>query len=481
MIVDLFAGAGGASCGIRAALGRDPDVAVNHSPTALAIHEANHPDTLHLAADVWEVDPRETAGGKDVELLWASPDCTHHSRAKGGKPKDSGLRSLAWVVRDWARDVRPRVIIVENVAEFLSWGPLDAAGQPIKERRGETFNQWVGALDLLGYRVEWRVLAACDFGAPTSRRRLFIIAAADGAPITWPEPTHGPGLLPYRSAAECIDWSIPVPSIFDRPKPLAEATQRRIAAGLKRFVLDEPNPFVVPVGTPPSPGAPGLIQTGQGERKGQRPRYLDLHAPLGTVVAGGQRHALTVAKLSTFYGTKHEAGQSVSAPLRTITATGNKHALVLAWLAKHYGGVTGVPFDGRPLDTVTATDHHAVCAAEVGGEQPEKVKAWLTAYYGARHEAGQNLLEPMRTVVGADRFGLCTAAERARSITDIGMRMLEPHELLRAQFGRFAADYDMSAATTKAAKVKAIGNSVCPELAEALVRAQFHGAMREAA
>lgn len=396
MIVDLFAGAGGASCGIRAALGRDPDVAVNHSPTALAIHEANHPDTLHLAADVWEVDPRETAQGRDVELLWASPDCTHHSRAKGGKPKDSGLRSLAWVVRDWARDVRPRVIIIENVAEFLSWGPLDASGQPIKERRGETFGQWVGALDLLGYRVEWRVLAACDYGAPTSRRRLFVIARCDGEPITWPEPTHGPGLLPYRTAAECIDWSLPVPSIFDRPRPLAEATQRRIAAGLKRFITEHPDPFVAPTGS-------------------------------------------------------------------------------YAWVARHYGGMVGADLR-QPLHTITATDHHAVCVAAPGSPTPE-LRAWVTAYYGAEHEAGQDLREPLRTIVGVDRFGLCVVDR----IGMVGMRMMAPGELLRAQFGDFADGYDMRPAKTKKAAVKAIGNSVAPAVSYALVRAQLGDAMRRAA
>ena len=435
MIVDLFAGGGGASRGIEAALGRSPDVAVNHSPVALAIHADNHPRTLHLAADVWEVDPRETTRGRSVDLLWASPDCTHHSRAKGGVPRDSGLRSLAWVVRDWARDVRPRVIIVENVPEFISWGPLDEDGQPVSERKGETFQQWVGALELLGYRVEWRVLTAYDYGAPTSRRRLFIVARGDGEAITWPTKTHGPGLLPYRTAADCIDWTLPVPSIFDRKRPLADATNRRIAAGLKRFVFEHPDPFVVPG------GAPIMIQTSYGEREGQRPRYLDLHAPLGTVVGGGQ-----------------------------------KHALVVAWLAKHFGGVVGVPFDGRPLDTVTGTDHHALCTATIGGAPRPELRAWITAYYGATHEAGQDLRDPLRTVVGADRFALCVA-----DVVDIGMRMLEPHELLAAQFGRFAADYSLAAATTKAAKVKAIGNSVCPEVAEALVRAQFPGAMRRAA
>lgn len=395
MIVDLFAGGGGASRGIRAALGRDPDVAVNHSPVALSLHAANHPGTLHLAADVWEVDPRETAAGRSVDLLWASPDCTHHSRAKGGVPRDSGLRSLAWVVRDWARDVRPRVIIVENVPEFLSWGPLGEDGQPVSERKGETFQQWVGALDLLGYRVEWRVLAACDYGAPTSRRRLFVVARGDGEAITWPAKTHGPGLLPFRSAAECIDWSIPVPPVTGRARPLAAATQRRIAAGLRRFVIEHPDPFIAPTGE-------------------------------------------------------------------------------YAWVARHYGGMVGADLR-QPLHTITATDHHALCVARPGMPTPE-LRAWITAYYGAAHEAGQDLREPLRTIVGVDRFGLCVEA-----LGEVGMRMLSTQELLRAQFGEYAEGYSLDAAPTARARTKAIGNSVVPAVAEALVRAQFPGAMRRAA
>lgn len=460
IIVDLFAGGGGASKGVEAALERPVDIAVNHSATALAVHAANHPHTVHLTSDVWEVDPRTVTRGRPVGLLWASPDCTHFSVAKGGVPRNGKLRSLAWVVRDWARDVRPRVICVENVGEFRTWGPLGPDGRPDKARMGETFEQWRGSLELLGYRVDHRVLNAADFGAPTSRRRLFIVARCDGLPVRWPEPTHGPGRLPYRSAAECIDWSLPCPSIFERKRPLAPKTLRRIAAGLHRFVLTSASPFVVKVNhgglehrtqalaeplttvTASRRGhalvAPSLIQTGYGERPGQRPRSLDLHEPLGTVVAQGQ-----------------------------------KHALVSAFLAKHFTGVVGVPLDGRPLDTVTAQDHHALVTASTAGEHVEDVRAFLTAYYGSAGDAGQDLRAPLRTVTAKHRLGLVTVHGAEFQIADIGMRMLEPHELLAAQFGRHATGYDLSAAKSKADKVRLIGNSVCPEVAEAVVAAQF--------
>lgn len=432
LAVDLFAGGGGASTGIEAALGRPVDVAINHSATALAVHERNHPRTRHFVTSVWDVKPKLATGGKRVGLLWASPDCTHHSRAKGGKPKSRKLRSLAWVVHDWARDTMPDLIVVENVPEFIDWGPLGDDDKPIKARAGETFRQWVCALELLGYDVAHRVLDASHVGAPTKRRRLFVVARCDGQPIRWPEQTHGPGLLPYRTAAECIDWTLPTRSIFGRKKPLASATLRRIAAGLDRFVLSDPDPFVV------GDVAPILIQTGQGERKGQRPRYLDLHQPLNTVVAQGQ-----------------------------------KHAVVCAFLAQHFTGMTGKRLDAGPLPTITAIDHNAVVAAELDGAsgRADQVRAFLTAYYGSKHEAGQDLREPMRTVVARDRFGLVTVGGRDRVITDIGMRMLAPHELLKAQFGRFAESYDLSPAKTTKAKVQLVGNSVCPELAEALVRA----------
>ena len=448
--IDLFAGGGGASEGIRLALGVAPEIAINHDPHAIAMHRINHPGTIHLEASVYDVEPEKAAAGRHVDLLWASPDCTHFSRAKGGKPRKKEIRALAWVVVTWAQRVRPSVICVENVAEFLHWGPLNEHNRVIRKRRGETFKAWVSALEELGYQVEWRVLNAADYGTPTSRKRVFIVARCDGLPIRWPEPTHGPDpeLLPYRTAAECIDWSIPCPSIFERKRPLAEATQRRIAGGIRRYVLEAPRPFLLnlthggrlePIDEPARTitaahrgekalVAPTLIQTGYGERKGQRPRALDIEAPLGTVVAGG-----------------------------------SKHALVAAFLAKHYTGVYGQDLR-QPTGTVTAKDHHALVAA------------FLIKYYGTGGQ-WQTLDEPLHTIVGKARFGLVTVdiGGEQYALVDIGMRMLQPRELARAQ--GFSDDYVLTG--TKTQQIAKIGNSVCPPVARALVESQFHGSPRE--
>ena len=458
IIVDLFAGGGGASEGIRLALGRCPDVAINHDAAAIAMHEANHPSTLHLREDIRTVSPTATVQGRPVALLWASPDCKHFSRAKGGKPREKAIRSLAWAVVDWAREVRPAVICLENVSEFQTWGPLLEDGRVDPARAGETFREFVKALSDLGYAVDWRVLNAADFGAPTSRKRLFLIARCDGFPLTWPTPSHGPGRIPYRTAAECIDWSIPVPSIFvERPvgitdlqefqvtagrrcKPLAEKTMARIAKGIQRFVFDAPRPFIVshygqsvgqsiddPLPTVTAGGmghqslvVPSLIQTGYGERKGQAPRVLDLHSPIGTLVAGGQKHALVAAFLTKFYGTS--TGSDLREPMPTTTAGGTHAGLVAAFLAKHYGGVTGQDLF-HPLGTITAVDHHSLVTVSIEGEP----------HY----------------------------------IADIGMRMLQPRELATAQ--GFRADYMLTG--TKTQQVARIGNSVCPPIAAAIVGA----------
>ncbi len=509
LVVDLFAGGGGASTGLEAALGRRVDIAVNHSATALAVHEANHPATKHLVTDVFDVDPVVATKGRRVDVLWASPDCTHFSVAKGGKPRSQGIRSLAEVVPQWAAAVRPRLIFIENVREFLTWGPLDAEGYPIKARAGELFQRWKVRLELLGYEVQWRVLDASEFGAPTKRKRLFVIARCDGRPIEWPEPTHGPGRLAFHAAAECIDWSIPCPSIFERSRPLAPKTLKRIAAGIRRFVLEAADPFVItidhqsaraaeqglnePVSTITSKArhavvapsiiemnhsnaprsveqplgvvttqhnrfnlvAPTLVQTGYGERKGQRPRSLDLHEPLGTVVAGGSKHALVSAFIAKHFG--GVVGTPMGARVSTVT-TRDHHALVTSNLVKLRGECAGADVE-EPVPTITA-----------GGNHIAEVRAFLAAYYGSG-DVGQDLREPLRTVVTKDRFGLVRVDGVDHVITDIGMRMLEPHELLRAQFGRFASTYDLSAAKTKSAQVRLIGNSVCPEVAEAVVRA----------
>lgn len=520
VVIDLFAGGGGASEGIRRALGRCPVVAVNHNPAAIAMHAANHPSTLHLVESVFNVRPKATAAGREIDLLWASPDCTHFSRAKGAVPRSKEIRSLAWVVVDWAREVRPRIIMLENVPEFATWGPLDDDGLPIRERAGETFLEFIRALEVQGYAVEWRSLVAADYGAPTTRKRLFLVARRDGLPIRWPEPTHGPRRAhPHRSAAECIDWSIPCPSIFERRKPLAEATQRRIAEGLWRYVLgpnarpflvglthggrlydvDEPlrtvttanggefaavSPMVAPVVvanntnnvarpvTAPVPTvttggrnmlvSPVLIQAGYGERAGQAPRVLDVNAPLGTVVAGGGKHALVAAWLAKHYG--GVVGHGVDRPIGTVTAI-DHHSLVAAHLTKFHGSaLAGSPVDA-PHPTITA-------GGGKGGGHAGLVAAFLTKFYsqGGRSQAADR---PLDTVVSKARFGLVTVDLDGEpwAVVDIGLRMLQPRELARAQ--GFADSYVLTG--TKAQQIERIGNSVCPPVVEALVRAQFDG------
>ncbi len=501
LIVDLFAGGGGASTGIEAALGRSVDIAINHNPMALAVHAANHPDTVHLTTDVWDVDPIQATKGRAVELLWASPDCCHFSRAKGGKPLKKKIRSLAWVVTRWAKAVRPLTIFVENVPELQDWGPLLADGKPCKKRKGKTFCAWVARLRNLGYAVDWRVLDASLYGAPTRRKRLYIIARCDGQPIAWPEPTHGKGGLPLRTAAECIDWSLPCPSIFGRQRPLAEKTMWRIAQGLRRFVFESASPFIVKVNhggredrsedigrplttvTAQQRGhalvTPVLQHSGNGERKGQRARSLDIEAPLGTVMATGQKHALVAAWLVKHFGDPLRAdggggvvvGSDLEHPIGTVTAR-DHHSLAAVCLAKFNGnaenGHPGCRPVTEPLDTITA-----------GGNHIGEVRAFLTVYYGK--DTGQQLFEPMRTQTARHRFGLVTVAGVEYQVVDIGFRMLEPHELKAAQYGRFAAGYDMSAAKTKKDQVFLLGNSVCPEVSEALVLANHGRRAMEAA
>jgi DNA (cytosine-5)-methyltransferase 1 len=485
--VDLFAGGGGASLGIELATGYPPVVAVNHDPAAIEMHAANHPNTTHLCESVFDVKPRQVVGAVSVDLLWASPDCTHFSRAKGGKPRDKRIRGLAWVIVDWAREVHPRVIAMENVPEFRTWGPLDDEGQPIPERAGETFGEFVGALGELGYHVEWDVLNAADFGAPTARRRLFLVARRDGEPVRWPEPTHGPGRAhPYRAAAECIDWSIPVPSIFDRAKPLAEATQRRIAEGVRRYVLTSARPFIVPNNTNNRPRpvdepvptittgnrnflvAPSLINTRNGERQGQAPRALDPLRPMPTVTARGSQGAVVAAFLAKHYG--GVVGQPLNRPIGTITTT-DHHSAVAVFLDKLHGSArAGQPVD-LPAPTITAGGGR-------GGGHAALVAAFLLKFYSS---GGQwsSLDEPMHTIVSKARMGLVTVDIEgdAYALVDIGMRMLQPRELLNAQFGpEVAAGYHLTG--TKSQQIGRIGNSVPPLVVEALLRANGFGPER---
>lgn len=490
LIVDNFAGGGGASCGIELALGRHVDIAINHDPEAVAMHQINHPQTRHHCESVWDVDPLEVTQGRPVGLAWFSPDCKHFSKAKGGKPREKKIRGLAWIVHRWAALVRPRVIILENVEEFRTWGPLTADGQPCPVRKGDTFRSFVRQLQEKGYAVEWRELRACDYGAPTIRKRLFLIARCDGRQIVWPEPTHGaPGSAEvkagkrkaWRTAAECIDWTIPCPSIFERARPLAEATQRRIARGIQRYVIDAPQPFIVGIDHRGSgdgatwPGraplttvtaearhalaVPTLVQTGYGERPGQAPRVPGLEKPLGTCV-DGQKHALVAAFLAKHYGGNETPGWPIPAPISTLT-TQDHHHLVTTHLSKLYGTSTGSDAQ-EPAPTVTA-----------GGNHIAEVRAFLVKYYS---EGGQDqdCRDPMHTIPTKDRLGLVTVAGEQYAIADIGMRMLEPHELYAAQ--GFPKSYVFAPVINgrrlpKHAQVRMCGNSVSPPVAAALARA----------
>lgn len=483
----LFAGMGGACEGIRLATGVSPLVAVNHCEHALRVHARNHSDVIHLREDVFGVVPSVAARGRKIGLLWLSPDCTHHSRARGGRPRESGRRSLADVAIPWAEQVRPWIIMLENVPEWLSWGPLDDDGHPIKDLAGSLFRGWVAKLEALGYRVEWRILVAADYGAPTSRKRLYLIARCDGKPIVWPAPTHGPGrAIPWHTAAECIDWSIPGRSIFGRKNPLADATMRRIAHGLVRYVLECPRPYIV--------------QTGHQSSDSGKVRPSD--EPLSTVVTKAE-HLLLAPHLTKFYGTAagsplneptptvtatgqhlglvsahliHHRGESVGRgldePAPTVTATGQGHlGLVSAWLAKHYTGATGSSLY-ESMSTITAIDHNSLCEVRLSQTETagaRQVAAFLVKYYGTG--VGQSLRTPLDTVTVVDRFGLVTVSVEGEPyvVTDIHMRMLQPRELARAM--GFEDSYILEG--TKEQQVARVGNAVCPPVAEALVRANM--------
>lgn len=605
IIVDNFAGGGGASTGIEMAIGRSVDIAINHDPAAIAMHRANHPETEHYCESVWDVDPREVTRGRPVGLAWFSPDCKHFSKAKGGKPVEKGIRGLAWVAVRWAATVRPRVIILENVEEFKTWGPVipqrdPETGRMLKKvysddgedyevvvsdpgervpsdlrvmipdpkRKGITFKSFVNALRRHGYRVEWRELRACDYGAPTIRKRLFIVARCDGRPIVWPEPTHGDPesdevksgkLKPWRTAAEIIDWSIPCPSIFERKKPLAENTLRRIARGLQRFVIDNPTPFIIkvnhkyeqfrgqgldePFQTVTSVNGWGVVtpyiarigQTGFGRDRLQyeindplttvttKAEHLlvmphitkfrggatghELSEPLHTVTSGagasrpaGAAHALgMVAAFLTQYHSYDDSarGQKLDRPLLTQD-TSNRYGLIAAHVVRHFGESVGSSV-GEPLGTVTAggggksglvTSHliklRGTCqdgqpvtepmpTITAGGMHVGEVRAFLLKYYGST-DNGQQLDEPLHTITTKDRFGLVTIEGVDYQIVDIGMRMLEPHELFAAQGfpENYIIDVDADGVRyPKSAQVARCGNAVPPPFAEALVRANL--------
>ncbi|MBD8592318.1 DNA cytosine methyltransferase [Pseudomonas sp. CFBP 8758] len=691
IVVDFFCGGGGAGTGLEMGLGRAVTVAKNHNPAAISMHTANHPAARHYTTDVFEGDPDEECGGRAVGWFHMSPDCTHHSQAAGGQPRKREIRNLSWIGLKWAGKKRPRVISLENVKQILQWGPLIAkrdkvtgrvmklGGQvaapgevvpvhqqflvPDPKRRGTTWRRFVALLEGMGYAVEWRVIKACDFGAPTSRERLFMIARCDGQPIVWPEPTHArkpaKGQLKWRTAADCIDWSVPSKSIFGRKKDLAPATLRRVAKGMKKFVIDSPSPFIVPIANwsgelaqsaheplrtvtswprggsfamaspiiaPAThqgsdrvndPGlplptvtcanrgeltliSPTLVQTGYGEREGQQPRVPGLDTPLGTVVAGGVKHALSSAVLVGAGGPEYagkpvgadqpvgtlmtqshralaaahlvkfrfdDAGKALDEPLPTITSGGNyqrpagaAHAMgvctaVMAQMNGGFNATDAKPMD-EPMTTVTNTGsqqqlvtanlvhlrgncdardtadplhtisaggtHHSLVTAFMerqfgasvgqainepaptitaggGGKSslvelklsPEheegalRVAAFLISYYGTENVSGCS--SPAPTITTKDRLALVTVMVKGTPyvIVDICLRMLQPHELYRAQ--GFPADYIIDKGAdgrkfTKTEQVHMCGNSVSPPPMAALALANdpWRAAAREA-
>ena len=692
LIIDNFAGGGGTSTGLEAAFGRPVDIAINHDPEALAMHAINHPHTKHLCESVWDIDPIEVTRNQPVALVWLSPDCKHFSKAKGGKPVEKKIRGLAWVTLRWAAKCKPRVIALENVEEFKTWGPLiqDEHGhwKPDPAKRGKTFDSFIRQLEAHGYKVEYRELRACDYDTPTIRKRFFLIARRDGLPIQWPVPTHGapdsPAVRagkqqPYRTAAECIDWSLPCPSIFNRKRPLADATLRRIAKGIMRYVVGAADPFIVGQGGPIYAGKPVTarqpfgtlttenhravvvpsivpvthqggdrsesvhepLRTITGAQRGEkalasatlRPFVMtnttghpgaDADSPLPTVTSAGNQ-ALVTAFLNEHANASNQRVMPADAPLRTvcaqvkgghfglvsaalvgvggragdsrprgadeptatITAKGDT-AIATAFLAKHYTGVVGSELE-EPIGTVTSADHHSLVTAHLtkfragstgsdladpvptitagpkenpagaphalgivtahiqrdmgksighaadaplgtvtaggggksalvasslvklrgtstaagtdeplhtisaGGQHHAEVRAFLLAYYGTDQDQAPD--SPLATVTSRDRFGLVTIHGQDYEIVDIGLRMLAPHELYRAQ--GFPADYVIDEIPdpellfaggeqvdgdplslpriplTKSAQVRMCGNSVCPPLSEALIRANF--------
>ncbi|KEA54647.1 DNA methyltransferase [Mangrovibacter sp. MFB070] len=548
IIVDNFAGGGGASTGIELATGHSVDIAINHDPNAVAMHTTNHPDTLHYCESVFDIDPCAATAGKPVGLAWFSPDCRHFSKAKGAKPVEKAIRGLAWIVLRWALAVRPRVMMLENVEEFKTWGPLlTGEMRPDPARIGETFEAFCGMLSGgipadhpalleaceflginpgskeasklvagLGYNVDYREMRACDYGAPTIRKRFFMVMRCDGKSVAWPDATHGDPkssdvrsgkLKPWRTAAECIDWSIPCPSIFDRKKPLAENTLKRIARGIQRFVIDSASPFIVKCNHTTSKGnydcfrgqsleeplqtitkthgyavatpvvTPFLAGNGGSEYQA-KPRPLDKSAH---TILKESRACIVAPVIARQFGAS--TGHRADEPSATITAGfGGKSQLVSAFLAKHYGGNyqgAGVGMD-EPAHSVTTVDHHAVVASHLvklrgtcrDGQPVDQPMPTVTA--GGLH------IGEVRTFLekycGPESTGLVHIDGVAYQIVDIGMRMLQPHELYAAQ--GFPSWYiiDMDYRGVKYAKDKQVarcGNAVPPPFAEALVRANL--------
>lgn len=569
LLVDLFAGGGGMSSAIEQALGRHVDIAVNHDADAVSQHTVNHPQTRHYQEDVFEVDPRTATQGRPVGLLHLSPDCRHHSQAAGGQPRDRKIRALSWVGKRWAGQVAPRIITLENVKQILKWGPLiakrdKATGRVLKKdgavanpgervplavqylipdprRVGQTWRKFVTDLRALGYVVEWRALCAADYGAPTTRERLFLVARRDGMPIQWPEPTHTKRptrrLKRRRAAADCIDWTVPCPSIFDRHKPLAEATLRRIALGVQRYVLNTGNPFIVPVthqggdrvhdirdplptitaahrgefmlGTPvlaPYPRAAYVMQANGGFNTvvGH-----DARGPLSTITHTGSQQQIVTAYLAHLR--THCDTRNLDDPLMTVSAKGQHHALATVFLSRQFGNSKGHGAY-EPLGTITAggggktaavtaflssmdsnDSHHSDDQRDTESAlSPEdenralRISAFLIRYYGKGGQWG-DLRDPMATITTRDRLALVTVTIHGAPyvIVDIGLRMLQPRELYSAQ--GFPDNYVIDRGHdghlfTKSTQVRLVGNSVSPPPAVALIRANMdHVTRRRAA
>lgn len=537
LIVDNFAGGGGASTGIELATGYSVDIAINHDPEAIKMHKANHPNTKHYCENVWAVDPVKACNGHPVGLAWFSPDCKHFSKAKGGKPKDKNIRGLAWVALRWAGLVRPRVIMLENVEEFKTWGPLNRRHHPIKSKQGRTFEKFVQQLTNLGYKVEFRELIAADYGAPTMRKRFFMIARCDGKPIIWPEPTHAPadseevkaGLKkPYVGAYTQIDFSRPCPSIFDTSeeikekygiravRPLAQKTMDRIARGLKKFVLDNPEPFIIqcnhggerrpndirePMPTITGKHGYGIVEPYMvqiGQTGFTKDRSKDVREPLTTIVSKNE-HCLISPTLIQYHSETSKdgvRGQTIEDPIMTVDSS-NRYGLVASFLQKYYdGGYKGAGDTlENPLPTVTAWDHNSVVTANLiqmnnhcdgrdlrdpiptitaGDGHFGEVRAFLIKYYG--QGTGQDIEEPLDTVTSRDRFGLVTIEGVDYQIVDIGLRMLEPKELYGCQGfpDDYIIDHDYTGKTyPRSEQVRRCGNAVCPPIPAALVRANL--------
>ena len=502
LIVDNFAGGGGASTGIELATGYSVDIAINHDPEAIRMHKTNHPNTKHYCEDVWQVDPVEACKGYPVGLAWFSPDCKHFSKAKGGKPKDKFIRGLAWVACRWAGLVRPRVIMLENVEEFKTWGPLNRRKHPIKSKQGKTFEKFVQQLTDLGYEVQFRELVAADYGAPTMRKRFFLIARCDGNPIVWPKPTHGPAdseavrngsLKPYVGAYTQIDFNRPCPSIFDTSeqikkkygiravRPLAPKTMARIARGLKKFVLENPEPFIIqcnhggkrrpnnikePMPTITGKHGYGIVEPTLAPYMGTNTTNHpggSCKEPIHTITTGNQQCVISPLLIQYHSETVQGEvrGQTIADPVMTVDSS-NRYGLVTSFLSKFYKSGTGQDLR-EPLHTITTSPGHF-------GE----VRAFLMKYYGTG--TGQSAKEPLDTITAQDRFGLVVIDGTEYQIVDIGLRMLEPSELYGCQ--GFPEDYIIDHDYTgkkypRSEQVRRCGNAVCPPIPAALIKSNL--------